>query len=308
MFSRTGITTNPPLNTSKVTTMRGMFESCAELTEVKDLDTSSATTIDNLFASCPKLQTVSELDCSKITSNMSSYGSPFSDCYALRDFGGFKGLKVSAYLNKCYSLTYESVMNVINKLADGVSGKTLYLFQDLVNQLSDDDVAIATSKGWSISPARTITEPVVVTDLNQIPTTTYQITPRTYDFNQYSGSWEKGTDSGLPCRSSIRSFEADLSGTTDATRMFTYCTSLVYVKLLNTGNITNMSSMFNNATSIVNIEIDDTSNVTDMSKMFYSSYVNLDFVENLNVSKVINLQEMFVGANSRDDNTLDLSK
>lgn len=188
MFARTGITTNPPLNTSKVTTMRGMFDSCSNLTEIKDLDTSSATIIDTLFSNCQKLQTVSELDCSKLTSNLSSYNSPFYNCIALRNFDGFKGLKVNMYLDRCYSLSYESLMNVINKLADGVSGKTLYLSQDCVNMLSDDDIAIATNKGWSISPARTITEPVVVTNLNQIPSTTYQITPRTYDFSQYSGS------------------------------------------------------------------------------------------------------------------------
>lgn len=147
MFTRTGITTNPPLNTSKVTTMREMFSNCPNLTEVNGLDTSSATVIDSLFGSCTKLQAASELDCSKITSNISSYNSPFYNCTALRNFDGFKGLKVNMYLDKCYSLSYESLMNVINKLADGVSGKTLYLFQDLVNQLSDDDIAIATNKG-----------------------------------------------------------------------------------------------------------------------------------------------------------------
>lgn len=188
MFSRTVITTNPPLNTSKATTVQEMFGYCSNLTEVKDLDTSSATNIGSLCTYCPKLQSVSELDCSKVTSAISAYNAPFYYCYLLRNFGGFKGLKVNMYLNDCYSLSYESLINVINKLADGVSGKTLYLHQDCVNMLSDDDIAIATSKGWSISPARTITEPVVVTDLNQIPSSTYQISPRTYDLSQYSGS------------------------------------------------------------------------------------------------------------------------
>ena len=275
MFGRVGFTTNPPLNTSKATTMRGMFEYCQNLTEVKDLDTSSATIIDGLFSGCSKLQTVSELDCSKVTANFSSYNSPFYSCYLLRNFEGFKGLKVNMYLDSCRILSYESLMNVINKLADGVSGKTLYLNQDCVNMLSDDDIAIATSKGWSISPARTITEPVVVTALSQIPSTTYQISPRNYDLSQYSGSWVNGTSSGLPCKNNIYAFEADLSGTTDATRMFASCSKLAYVKLFNTGGITNMSNMFNNSNEIINIEIDDTSNVTDMSQMFFDSYTDL---------------------------------
>lgn len=275
MFSRADITTNPPLNTSNVTTAQEMFAYCSNLTEVKDLDTSSATNIGSLCLYCSKLQSVSELDCSKVTSNISAYNAPFYYCNLLRNFGGFKGLKLNMYLDNCYSLSYESVMNVINKLADGVSGKTLYLHQGCVNMLSDDDIAIATSKGWSISPARTITEPVIVTALNQIPSSTYQISPRTYDFSQYSGSWVDGTNSGLPCRTNIRAFEADLSGTTDATRIFFNCSNLAFVKLFNTGGITNMSYMFGNAKNIINVDIDDTSNVTDMSQMFFDSYVDL---------------------------------
>lgn len=259
MFGRVGITTNPPLNTSKVTTMRGMFESCSNLTEVKDLDTSSATIIDNLFSSCPTLQTVSELDCSKITSNLSSYNSPFYSCYVLRNFDGFKGLKVNMYLEKCYSLSYESLMNVINKLADGVSGKTLYLTQDCVNMLRDDDIAIATSKGWSISPARTITESVVVTNLSQIPNTTYQINPRTYDFSQFNGAVGQangyGTyDSLLPCRSYLYYFEGDLSGLNDASGMFANCPNLNGATITNTHNITDMGYMFSNS-SLKNIDM-----------------------------------------------------
>jgi hypothetical protein len=38
-------------------------------------------------------------------------------------------------------------MNVINKLEPGVSNKTLYLTYELVDMLSDDDIAIATGKG-----------------------------------------------------------------------------------------------------------------------------------------------------------------
>ena len=124
-----------------------MFGNCQKLKEVTNFDSSNATKMTTLFSNCTKLQTVSELDTSKITSNFSSYNNPLYNCYALRNFEGFKGLKVTMYLDSCYSLSYDSMINVINKLESGVSGKTLYLNQDLVNQLSDDDIAIATSKG-----------------------------------------------------------------------------------------------------------------------------------------------------------------
>lgn len=187
MFEKSSITSIPLMDTSNITNMQNMFAQ-SKLEEVNGLDTSSATKLDGLFYYCENLKMVSEIDASKVTSNISQYSSPFYTCGKLINFEGFKGLKVSVYLDNCYSLSYESLMNVINKLADGVSGKTLYLSQDCVNQLSDDDIAIATNKGWSISPAKTITEPVVVTNLSQVPTKTYNITPKTYDFSQYTGS------------------------------------------------------------------------------------------------------------------------
>lgn len=274
MFAYSGIEEIPQIDFSNATGLTNIFFNCKSLYKA-NINTKSASNINYLFGDCDKLHTVSEINASNVTTNISQYSSPFYTCYVLRNFEGFEGLKVNMYISDCRSLSYESLMNVINKLVDGVSGKTLYLSQDCVNMLSDDDIAIATNKGWSISPARTITEPVIVTALSQVPSATYQITPKTYDFSQYSGSWLSGNYSGLPCRSNIYAFEADLSGTIDATRMFSGCNYLSFVKLFNTGGITNMSNMFNSAKNIINVDIDDTSNVTDMSQMFFDSYVDL---------------------------------
>lgn len=94
----------------------------------------------------------------------------------------------SFYCSGSDVLSYESLLNVLNGLADGVSGQTLTLNEVLVNLLTDDDIAIATSKGWSVSPSRTITSPVVVTDLKQVPASTVRINPNIYDFSQYNGN------------------------------------------------------------------------------------------------------------------------
>lgn len=145
MFDNSKISTIPPIDFSNASDLSNVFTYCI-ITEA-NINTRSATKIDSLFSNCAALQTVSEIDASNITSNISKYSSPFYYCYALRNFDGFKGLKVNIYLTDCYSLSYESLMNVINKLSDGVSSKTLYLAQDSVNQLSDDDIAIATNKG-----------------------------------------------------------------------------------------------------------------------------------------------------------------
>lgn len=92
------------------------------------------------------------------------------------------------YLTDSKSLSYESLLNVLNGLADGVSGKTLYLSQECVNMLSDSDIEIATSKGWNISPAKTINGPIDVTDLSVIPSTASQINPRLYNVGTYTGT------------------------------------------------------------------------------------------------------------------------
>lgn len=135
----------PIFDTSNVTDMSDMFNS-SSLKQIA-LDTPNVTNLSSAFSNCSKLQILSELSAEKLSSDGSSYGSPLYNCYVLRHFGGFKGLKKNMYCTNAYSLSYESLLNIINGLADGVSGKTLYLAQDSVNQLSDDDIAIATNKG-----------------------------------------------------------------------------------------------------------------------------------------------------------------
>lgn len=145
MFSGSTLSEQPIFDTSNVTDFREMYAGTAIKTAT--LNTPKAKYLGNLFRGCTDVHTVSELDASSVTSNMYSSDDPFTQCNALRNFGGFKGLKVSIYIDDCYSLSYESAMNVINKLQPGVSGKTLYLAKDVVNLLSDDDIAIATNKG-----------------------------------------------------------------------------------------------------------------------------------------------------------------
>jgi hypothetical protein len=258
MLAYSGIEEVPQIDFSNVTSLNNLFYNCKSLYKA-NINTKSASNINYLFGGCDKLHTVSEINASNVTSNISQYSSPFYTCYALRNFEGFKGLKVNMYISDCRILSYESLMNVINKLADGVSGKTLYLNQDCVNMLSDDDIAIATNKGWSISPARTMTEPVVVTELSQIPNRTYQISPRNYDFSQFNGTVGQANGYGtydtlLPCQSYLIYFEGDLSSFNDASGMFGNCPSLIEATITNTNNITNMRYMFCNS-SLKNIDM-----------------------------------------------------
>lgn len=129
--------------------MESMFAGCALLKSAKwgEFKTSSNKNFRNMFQNCKVLSSIPELDCSSNTSTYSQYNGPLYGCESLKNFGGFKGLNKSVYCNENYCLSYESLLNIINGLADGVSGQTLTLSRDLVNQLTDDDIAIATNKG-----------------------------------------------------------------------------------------------------------------------------------------------------------------
>ena len=279
-FYNTGLVENPQLDTSNVYRFDGTFESCSNLKRIKNFNTSKATNIDKLFAYCYYLESVDELDASSINSSIYSYSSPFYFCYMVRHFGGLKGMKHSLYLDSSYSFSYESLQNIINGLADGVSSQTLYLHQDLVNQLSDEDIAIATNKGWSISPAKSITSPIVIKSMSDFPRASYHITFKNYDFSQYTGSWSSGASSALPSYSALCVFEGDISSTTNASQMFRGCSRLGYLKLYNTGNITTTNSMLAGCTNLVeaNFKDWDVSNVTTMTYMFNSvADLDLDF-------------------------------
>ena len=100
-----------------------MFHNCLNLTSVPTLDTSKGTDFHNLFYNCQKLT----------------------------DLGGFKGLKADLNLTSSKKLTHESLMNVINNLAEVNTNPTLSLGSENLAKLTDDEKAIAINKGWILA-------------------------------------------------------------------------------------------------------------------------------------------------------------
>lgn len=179
--NNTNLVYAPLIDTSKVTNMQNMFNGCSQLTYVPQYNTSKVMFMNNMFAGCNSLTTISQFDtssvvamdylfqnCSAITSvPQLNFGNAESVNYmfnydSLTTLGGFInfGKKKSIYgtnsiLSSCSKLTYESIMNVINNLYDrataGYSVLTLKLHANVLALLSDDDIAIATNKGWTIS-------------------------------------------------------------------------------------------------------------------------------------------------------------
>ena len=184
MFDRSSIKMIDELRTTNVSDMSAMFYFCSSLIEIPEMDMSNVTNVSNMFYYCPELVKIPNLNCSKVTS-FSSFTYQTSklesmgviDCDSctnvsgimnssmskLTYLGGFRNLgkasnvsntNSTSFLNYAPNLTYESVMNVINGLYDrasaGLSVLTLKLHANHLAMLSEDDIAIATNKGWTI--------------------------------------------------------------------------------------------------------------------------------------------------------------
>lgn len=175
--------TIPKFDTSNVTSMNSTFYGCYNLTSFPEIDTSNVIDASGMFGFCSSLTTIPQLDFHNVTNayrifnstNMisiplldfgnvtdigqffGSYGMPSK----LQNLGGFKGLKIdwndNYGLYKCSSITYESIMNVINNLydfranGDSSTTKTLKINRTTMALLSDNDKAIATAKGWVLT-------------------------------------------------------------------------------------------------------------------------------------------------------------
>ena len=156
--------TIPQLDTSKVINMNYMFYSCKSLMTIPQLDTSKVTNMNSMFNSCSSLITIPQLDTSKVT----NIERMFFSCYSLTNLGGFTNLG-QAYsttqsanygdytlnLSLSKKLTHDSLMNVINNLYDiaakGVKTQQLALGSTNLKKLTAEEIAIATTKGFSVS-------------------------------------------------------------------------------------------------------------------------------------------------------------
>ena len=84
----------------------------------------------------------------------------------------------------------------------------------------------------------------------------------------------------------------DTSKVTNMTGMFRACISLTTVPLLDTSKVTKMQEMFLECSSLITIPLLDTSSVTNMQSMF-SGCTALTTIPLLDTSSVTNMQEMF---------------
>lgn len=117
---------NTIVNTSDITSFEQMFSTCRFLTyaDISNFDFNSATTTSNMFYNCHVLTYLK--------------------------FG--KNLKVSIDLSFS-PLSHESALSVINGLAEVTTPQTVTFKAITYNTLTDEEIALATSKGWSVVSA-----------------------------------------------------------------------------------------------------------------------------------------------------------
>ena len=151
-----GLGSIPQFDTSNVTTFYDCFNFCNSLVTIPELNTSKATNVSGMFTGCTSLMSIPLLDFGNVTNISNLFG--YSDMKTLTDLGGFKNLKINfTYgLNYLPNLTVQSLMNVINNLydfrANGESTtRTLQLGTTNLNKLTEEQKAVATNKGWSLT-------------------------------------------------------------------------------------------------------------------------------------------------------------
>ena len=166
-YECSSLTTIPQLDTSNVTNISYMFKNCSQLIELPDFNSVKVTNFGSssssswLYGYSSPLKKLGVVDCDSVT-NIAYFFGNGSKAY-LTDFGGCRNLGKASSVSNTNSnyfmayapnLTYESVMNVINGLYDrasaGLSVLTLKLHANHLAMLSEDDIAIATNKGWTI--------------------------------------------------------------------------------------------------------------------------------------------------------------
>ena len=146
-----------------------MFFNCNSLVRGIELDTSNVKSAKNMYASCTSLKSLPLYDFGNVTSlDTISLPSFLYQCYYIEDIGGFKDLGKSFDYNNEYTgdlnlnlthsrfITRQSFLNIFNNLYDVGTHPTNVQFRILIeddcrSRLTNEDIAIATNKGWIVS-------------------------------------------------------------------------------------------------------------------------------------------------------------
>ena len=272
-------------NTSKVTSMSGMFMNCRNLTsiDVSNFDTSQVLDMTWMFYGCSSL---TELNVKNFnTSKVKSMKSMFYECRSLTNidvsnFDTSQVIDMSFMFYGCSSLTELNVSDFDTSQVTNM----IDMFGSCSNltnlNLSNFNTSQVTSMAGMFEMCLSI-ENIDVSQFN-----TSQVTDMSFMF------------SGCSALKELNVSQFNTSRVTNMMLMFDNCAKLTNLNLcnFNTSQVTSMAGMFEMCMSIENIDVSnfDTSQVTDMSFMFNqcTGLTNID-ISNFNTSKVTNMNFIF---------------
>lgn len=151
MFSGAYFDSVPYLNCESGTSFANMFYQSA-VKEIAGLNTPKGTGFNYIFSGCTALKTVGGIDLSSVTGTFTNL---FQSCSALENltiWGSIQGNNLN--VSPCTKLTHDSLMSIINALADiSDSGTTKSVVFGSTNlaKLTEEEKLIITNKGWNYS-------------------------------------------------------------------------------------------------------------------------------------------------------------
>lgn len=132
-------------DTSEVTGMGNMFNGCPNLTTIPLLDTSKVTLMNGMFRFCVKLASIPALDASKVT----TFANAFIDCFDLTEIK-MTGMSRDFDISYSTRFTREALVEIITNCAT-VTSATLTMGSTNLAKLTQADIDLATSKGWTLA-------------------------------------------------------------------------------------------------------------------------------------------------------------
>lgn len=142
-------------DTSKTTNIASMFNSCYQLTSIKGINNfnvSKVTNISGVFSGCKALTSldVSNWDVGHITAYY-YFNDTFNNCESLVDFYPPQNINTQIDLSNSIALSHDSLVRILNNLKTKTSTTKLILGSTNLAKLPDEEKAIATNKGWTLS-------------------------------------------------------------------------------------------------------------------------------------------------------------
>lgn len=169
----TSLEESPALSAPDATVISRMFDGCTKLSLVREQSFPKGTDRFAFFRGCRSIQTLQNVDFTGVTNIKECFSCEYSNgglvslqtipaaaltnaenvLYGqsrLVDFGGFTDIAVSFDLSDCTSLSHDSLLAVLDGLADVTDAKTLILGTRNLSKLTEEEIQTAVDKGWTV--------------------------------------------------------------------------------------------------------------------------------------------------------------